>query len=112
MAIFRRVRFQEIPTDVVRVMLQDHLGDALVACNGGRLVGGLVAVVEQVWVGAPEQQHPGTRLLVVERAHVQRGVAGVVAHVHLSAVEKQVFQMLHSAIFARLEVRVHGVVRS
>ena len=83
-------------------MGQDEVSDLQVARDGGRLVCCLVGVVEQCRVGSPEHENPGARLLAVQGAHMQGRVPAGVAHVHVGAVEKQVFQVLHAPVFTRL----------
>lgn len=81
-------------TDILRLVLLNDLGQLQVVGNDGRLVGGLTGKVEDGLVCSPHEQDPGTGLLVIDRTHVQWGVATGVLGIQVGRVGNQALQVL------------------
>ena len=80
----------------------DQRGQVEISGDDGHLVRRLIREIEGLAVGAAKQQQPGTGLLIVDGADVQRRVARRILGVHVGSVEEQIFQMLDQSIAARL----------
>jgi len=81
-----------------------YFGKFQVSGDNSDLVRRLVGVVEGIPAAAPEQEQPRAGVLVVDGAHVQRGVPRRIPRVHVGAVGKKVFQVDNQPIPTHLEI--------
>jgi hypothetical protein len=89
-------------TDFIVLKWMDQRGQVEISGDDGHLVRRLIREIEGFAVGSAKQQKPGTGLLIVNGADVQRRVARRILGVHVGSVEEQILQMLDQSIAARL----------
>ena len=79
--------------NVVVIVIFDDFSESVVAGYDSDLKRSMIGVVLRTLIRAAKQKQPGAGLLSVESADVQRGVAGIVARVHVGAVQDEKFEV-------------------
>lgn len=95
-------RFNLKLTDIFLPVILDNLRQFHISSNDSDLTRRLVGIIQSLSIGAPKQQLSRTRLLVIDRTDMQRGIPRRISRIHIRAVEEQVLQVLHHARLARL----------